>query len=161
MRAYSLDEFRANIQAIGRMLERRPTAKGPILHRILTSYEFIQKVDRLIERLSPEERMNPGSLTHERVASLLADTPITPEDVRSFRLVFKLFNRISRRKASSHRPCVSASADLPPALVDVDTSGLVTSIESEFGVTIPDIEAEGIDGSFDSIVRFLAVRVPD
>jgi hypothetical protein len=97
MRAYSLDEFREDIQAIARVLQRRPTAKGPILHRIFTSYEFIQRVDRLIERLTPEERLNPGSITHERVASLLADTPITAEDVRSFKLVFKLFERMSRR----------------------------------------------------------------
>jgi hypothetical protein len=64
---------------------------------MITSYEFIQKVDRLIERLSPQEQLDPGLITHERIAALLVDAPLTADDVRSFRLVFKLFARMSSR----------------------------------------------------------------
>jgi hypothetical protein len=101
MRGYSLDEFREEISAVGAWLKRRPGPTGPMLQRLLTSYEFIQKIDRLIDRLSPEERSNPGSITHERVTSLLADTPITADEVRSFRLVFRLFDRMSSRNQMS------------------------------------------------------------
>ena len=46
--------------------------------------------------------------------------------------------------------------DRPPETTDIDTVGLVRDIEAEFDVTIPDADAENIDGSFDSIVRYLA-----
>lgn len=51
-------------------------------------------------------------------------------------------------------------ADRPPEMDDLDTVDLVNAIEREFRVTISDKDAERIDGSFDSIVQYLAeVRV--
>ena len=50
--------------------------------------------------------------------------------------------------------------DRPPEIVDIDTVGLVRDIEAEFDVTIPDADAENMDGSFDSIVRYLAAQRP-
>src|SRR5687768_4669527 len=49
--------------------------------------------------------------------------------------------------------------DRPPEYVDLDISDLVSTIETEFAVTITDSDAEHIDGSFDSIVQYLAKRV--
>ncbi len=46
--------------------------------------------------------------------------------------------------------------DRPPDIVDFDTVDLVRAIETEFNVTITDADAETMDGSFDSIVQFLA-----
>lgn len=46
--------------------------------------------------------------------------------------------------------------DRPPEIVELDTVELVRKIEREFSLTIPDRDAENIDGSFDSIVRYLA-----
>jgi len=37
---------------------------------------------------------------------------------------------------------------------------LILDIESEFGISIPDRDAEGISGSFDSIVQFLVRKCP-
>jgi hypothetical protein len=96
MGTYSLEQFRDDIRAFGARFQRIPP-KGPILQKVLTSCQFIQQVDRLIDRLSPDERTNPALITQERVAALLADAPITADDVRSFRLVFKLFERMSLR----------------------------------------------------------------
>ncbi len=47
-------------------------------------------------------------------------------------------------------------ADRPPDIEDADTSELVTAIEREFGVSFGDADLEHIDGSFDSIVQYLA-----
>jgi len=46
--------------------------------------------------------------------------------------------------------------DRPPEIVDLDMIDLVRDIEAEFGVNISDKDAERIDGSFDSIARYLA-----
>ena len=51
-------------------------------------------------------------------------------------------------------------SDKPPEISDLDTVDLVRQIEVEFGVAIPDKDAEGVDGSFDSIVRYLASHSP-
>jgi len=48
--------------------------------------------------------------------------------------------------------------DRPPILAELDTSDFIEDIEMEFGVSISDKDAETIDGSFDSIVRFLAAQ---
>jgi hypothetical protein len=48
--------------------------------------------------------------------------------------------------------------DRPPALNELDTTDFVWEIEEEFGIDIPDQDAENIDGSFDAIVRYLASR---
>ena len=49
--------------------------------------------------------------------------------------------------------------DRPPEITERDTSDLVRKIEAEFGITIHDKDAENIDGSFDSIVKYLAARL--
>ncbi len=49
--------------------------------------------------------------------------------------------------------------DRPPEIVELDTVDLIRDIETEFGVKISDEDAEQIDGSFDSIVRYLAKSV--
>lgn len=46
--------------------------------------------------------------------------------------------------------------DRPPEICEIDTSELVHYVEAEFGTTISDKDAEQIDGSFDSIVRYIA-----
>jgi hypothetical protein len=46
--------------------------------------------------------------------------------------------------------------DRPPEYVELDLVDLVQDIETEFGVKISDDDAEQIDGSFDSIARYLA-----
>lgn len=46
--------------------------------------------------------------------------------------------------------------DRPPDIVDSDNVDFVRAIEAEFNVTITDADAENMDGSFDSIVQFLA-----
>lgn len=46
--------------------------------------------------------------------------------------------------------------DHPSDIVDFCTLDLVRAIETEFKVTITDSDAENMDGSFDSIVQFLA-----
>ena len=48
--------------------------------------------------------------------------------------------------------------DHHPMLAELDSTELMEEIESEFGVSISDKDAEAMDGSFDSIVRFLATR---
>jgi hypothetical protein len=50
--------------------------------------------------------------------------------------------------------------DRPPEIVELDGIELIQDIEAEFGVTISDKDAEHIDGSFDSIARYLASRSP-
>jgi hypothetical protein len=49
--------------------------------------------------------------------------------------------------------------DRPWQIVELDTFGLIQDIEAEFGVSISDKDAERIDGSFDSIARYLAERL--
>jgi hypothetical protein len=52
--------------------------------------------------------------------------------------------------------------DCPPIIVEIDHVELIQDIETEFGISISDRDAEGINGSFDSIVQFLAKnRQPD
>jgi len=48
--------------------------------------------------------------------------------------------------------------DRPPEIVEIDLVDLVREIEAEFDLTIPDADAENVDGSFDSIVRYLTAR---
>ena len=48
--------------------------------------------------------------------------------------------------------------DRPPEYVELDMIDLVRDIETEFSVKISDDDAEHIDGSFDSIARYLAKR---
>lgn len=50
--------------------------------------------------------------------------------------------------------------DRPPIIVEIDHVKLIADIETEFGVSVSDREAERIDGSFDSIVQFLARKCP-
>jgi acyl carrier protein len=49
-------------------------------------------------------------------------------------------------------------SDRSPDIDELDTVDLVRQIEQEFGLTFPDQDAESLDGSFDSIVRYLASR---
>lgn len=49
-------------------------------------------------------------------------------------------------------------ADRPPEIAEVDTCPLVEEIEGAFNITIPSDDAERLDGSFDSIVQYLAAR---
>jgi hypothetical protein len=51
-------------------------------------------------------------------------------------------------------------ADRPPEIVELDTVELVLDIEAEFNISIPDRDAEGINGSFDSLVQYLARNCP-
>ena len=52
--------------------------------------------------------------------------------------------------------------DCPPIIVEIDNVELIQDIETEFGISISDRDAEGINGSFDSIMQFLAKnRLPD
>jgi hypothetical protein len=46
--------------------------------------------------------------------------------------------------------------DRPPELIELDTADLLESIEKEFRVSMNDSDAEQLDGSFDSIARYLA-----
>jgi len=46
--------------------------------------------------------------------------------------------------------------DRPPLLAELDLADFMEGIHAEFGVSISDKDAERIDGSFDSIVRYLA-----
>jgi hypothetical protein len=48
--------------------------------------------------------------------------------------------------------------DRPPILAELDMADFMEEIESEFGVSISDKDAEAIDGSFDSIVRFITAH---
>jgi acyl carrier protein len=48
--------------------------------------------------------------------------------------------------------------DRPPEIADLDALDLVRGIEAEFGVHFSDDDLERIDGSFDSIVQYLARR---
>lgn len=50
--------------------------------------------------------------------------------------------------------------DRPWQIVELDTVDLIRELEVEFGVAISDKDAEGIDGSFDSIARYLASQTP-
>ena len=56
-------------------------------------------------------------------------------------------------------PTLLRPTDRPPIIDELDTVDLVRDIEFEFGISIPDEDAERVDGSFDSIVRYLAARM--
>ena len=96
MGGYSLDDFRRDVSPLAVRLKRRATLSGPTLKRIVAGYEFVQKIDTVIGRLSQDERANPALITHERVTALLVDTPISADDVQAFRQAFKLFESMSR-----------------------------------------------------------------
>ncbi|MBI3467668.1 MAG: acyl carrier protein [Planctomycetes bacterium] len=83
-------------------------------------------------------------------AKFYAGTRVDPDVPRRLRPIYCEVFGIDVEKM---RP-----TDRPPLVCEIDTSELVTDIEQEFGVAISDEEAEGIDGSFDSIVRFLSER---
>ena len=102
---------------------------------------------RFRRQLKSRESLDDARFFNEFYAAsgISADIP------RRLRPIYEMFFRIPSGKSRPH--------DHPPALVDVDTSDLVRSIEKEFGVTISDIDAEGIDGSFDSIVRHVGNRL--
>jgi hypothetical protein len=79
-----------------------------------------------------------------------ADTNVPPEIPRRLRPMYcKIFD-IEAGKLRPH--------DRPPLLQELDLADFVGDIEAEFGVTISDKDAEHIDGSFDSIARYLAER---
>ena len=80
--------------------------------------------------------------------SFYASTDVPADVPRRLRPIYGTFFGID---ATRLRP-----TDRPPETTDIDTVGLVRDIEAEFDVTIPDVDAEDIDGSFDSIVRYLA-----
>ncbi len=46
--------------------------------------------------------------------------------------------------------------DRPPEIGEMDAAQLVDAIEREFGMSISDKDAESIDGSFNSIVQYVA-----
>ena len=48
--------------------------------------------------------------------------------------------------------------DWPPEIAELDCSSVIDEVEVEFGVTLTDKDLENVDGSFDSIVRYLAER---
>jgi hypothetical protein len=98
------------------------------------------------------ELQNSESLDDARFFNeFYVDSGIAADIPRRLRPLYEKFFRIPSGTLRPH--------DRPPELVDVDTSGLVRSIEVEFGVTISAIDLEGIDGSFDSIVRDLETRL--
>lgn len=79
-----------------------------------------------------------------------ADTDVPADLVRRLRPIYCKLFYIDPAKV---RPL-----DRPPLLDDLDTSDLVHEIEAEFGLAIPHEHSEPLDGSFDSIVRYLAQR---
>ena len=94
MRTYSLEQFRDDIRPLEVRFQRR-APNGPTLRHVLKACEFMQQIDGLVSCLSPDERANPALISQERVADLLDDVPISADDVRSFRLVYRLFQRMS------------------------------------------------------------------
>jgi acyl carrier protein len=46
--------------------------------------------------------------------------------------------------------------DRPTDEYDLDFTDLIMEVELEFGISIPDEVIQGLDGSFDSIVQYLA-----
>ena len=64
-----------------------------------------------------------------------------------------VYCRMFHFEAGKMRP-----TDRTPLLIELDTSDYVRQIEQEFGLGIPDEDVEELDGSFDSIVRYLAQR---
>jgi acyl carrier protein len=79
-----------------------------------------------------------------------AHTNVPAEIVRRLRPIYCKFFDLEVGKL---RP-----QDRPPEIADLDMIDLVQAIETEFGVTISDNDAEHINGSFDSIARYLAER---
>jgi hypothetical protein len=72
-------------------------------------------------------------------------------------LVLRLLPKYSREFGFD--PGKLRPLDRPPALIELDTGDFIVEIEREFGLKIPDQDAEQLDGSFDSIVRYLAARM--
>jgi acyl carrier protein len=79
-----------------------------------------------------------------------ANTDVPADTPRRLRPIYSKFFDIEMGKL---RP-----DDRPPEIADLDTVDLVRDIETEFDIAVPDKDAEQIDGSFDSIVRFLSER---
>ena len=95
MERYSLDDFRRDVGPLVARLKRRATVNGSTLKRIVAGFEFVQKIDSVVERLSQDERANPALITSERVTALLVDTPISVDEVQAFRQAFRLYERMS------------------------------------------------------------------
>src|SRR5262245_8788887 len=95
MQRYSLDDFRRDVGPLAARLRRRSTLSGPTLKCILAGYDFVQRIDRVIDSLSQDEKANSALITHERIAALLVDMPISADEVRAFRRAFKLFASMS------------------------------------------------------------------
>jgi hypothetical protein len=77
-----------------------------------------------------------------------ADSDVPPEIIRRLRPMYCKSFDVEVAKLRPH--------DRPPLLADLDLVHFMEDIETEFGVSISDIDAERIDGSFDSIARYLA-----
>jgi hypothetical protein len=103
------------------------------------------------ERMYRRELAERGSLNgDEFYKQYYADSGI-PEDVPGrLRPIYSRFFDIEDGKLRPH--------DRPPEMNDLDTVDLVREIEAEFQIAISDKDAEQIDGSFDSIVRYLAAN---
>ena len=125
---------------------------APIISAVVALASLLAFVSWLPEHRFRRQLKSRESLDDARFFNeFYADSVISVDIPRRLRPLYETFFRIPSGKLRPH--------DQPPALVDVDTSDLVRSIEKEFGVTISDIDLEGIDGSFDSIVRDLGNRL--
>jgi acyl carrier protein len=101
---------------------------------------------RFRKELAKRERIDDATFVREFYSA----TDV-PEDIpRRLKPIFCDFFQIELGKL---RP-----DDRPPEIVELDTIQLILDIEKEFGVSIPDKDAEQINGSFDSLVRYLASR---
>ena len=72
-----------------------------------------------------------------------------PEDIP--RRLKPIYGRFFNLDVTKLRP-----ADRPPEIAERDNSVLIREIEEEFGMTFSDRDLERINGSFDSIVQYLA-----
>ena len=79
-----------------------------------------------------------------------ADTDVPADIVRRLRPIYCRFFDIEPAKL---RPL-----DRPPEMDDLDTVDLIRNIEAEFSLVISTGDAERIDGSFDSIARYLVAH---
>ena len=79
----------------------------------------------------------------------------TPEEREIALRLLPIYSSFFGIEAGKLRP-----DDRPPEIVEIDTVELVLEIEAEFGVSIPDRAAEGLNGSFDSIVQYLVRNCP-
>lgn len=118
-----------------------PLALGVIAFYVWLSFASERTFHRTLKRRDPMDDMT-------FYESFYASTDVPADIPRRLRPIYANFFGIDEARLWP--------TDRPPEIVDVDTVDLLREIEIEFDVSMSDADAERIDGSFDSIVRYLA-----